>query len=335
MSKEKKSLKDKFKKEGKGAKSPSNFDDYLDLSKCKNYKLEKVKLEKGKDYLFGILPFTTKTSKCLVQCDSKMVYNNPDETTYHMLLFVHTFLQYNSGSYICMKETYGKKCPICDYYNRLKNDDHEYEDIKHLRPKLRAIYLVKDTDDKIKLFDVSNYYFEEKWTPIIEKKEKRGEDFYPVYMNEDWARYIDFSVKENSKYNELEAFDFPKIKDYDDKFENHGIHLDDLLVFPDIDKLQSDIDNIGEFNPDDNNEEQEEKEDYDNYLEDANEIDNEDEEQEKPERKVKKEKKIKKDSCPYDCNFGIDWDEYKNCDECEEKHNEIYEKCKELSKEKE
>jgi hypothetical protein len=310
-----KGLKNKFKKDSAGSRAPSNFQDYLDLTKCKDHKLEKLSLEKGKDYLLGILPFITKSDKCLVQYHPKKIYNGTDEQTYHMLVFTHSFLKFTNGSYICMKETYGKKCPICEYYEKLK-EGMEYDDIKHLRPKFRAIYIVKDENDKIKILDVANNLFEEKWQAIVAKKEKRGEDFFPVYTKDEWGRYIDFTCKDKgSGFYELDAFDFPIIEDYDKKFSNHGIDLTDLLVVPDVKNLQEIIDNIGEV---------EEEDDTDN---DENEEEEEDEIKKQPKKKKKKSEK----DCPYDLEYGVDWDEYENCDKCEEKHEKKYETCKKLS----
>jgi hypothetical protein len=308
------SLKSKFKKDGESnynKNSASGFDNYIDLQK---FNLERLKLERDKDYLIDILPY---------QIETENHPNKPKGEDYYTLdIWVHTYIGLNKGSYLCMKKTYDKPCAICEEFERLKvkfedeglSKEQVWDKIKHLYPQQRNIYHVLYKDKKY-ILDVAYKTFEKIWWEAIQKKAKRGIDVTPFYLNEEGCTSLEFSVKSKGKYYDIINFDFPEIIKYDKEVVKNLISLEKLLIIPDQEKLRQILDGNEEIKE---NKEDEEKNLNEEYY-------NEVVEKENP---IKKKKEVKENTCPFDVMFGIDWDSYESCDKCKEEYKEIWEDCK-------
>ncbi len=326
------SLKDKMKKKGeKSYKSRSEgaftFIGYLDF---KGNGVERFKDENKKDYLIDIIPYEIETNK--------HPNDKKGETAYNMDIWVHKSIGLEKGHYLCMKKTFDEPCKICEKFLESQNQGMEWDDIKHLTPSRRCVYLMR-YKKKIYVYDTSFKIFEELWLEVVEKKKKKGEDIFPVYLNEEGCCSLEFSTTDKSGIGRYIQFDFTEIEDYDEKVLEKTISLEKLLIIPDQEKLEKIL--SGEVSETQDEEETEEdNSEYDDYLEEAEgdeegteeEQDEEEEQKEEESVKKKKKKKVEKDECPYNTQFGKDWDEYEHCDTCIKDHKEIYDSCKEKSK---
>jgi len=326
------SFKSKFKKEANNLhnKSNSNYDYYLDLQK---YNLEKFKFEKEeKDYLFDILPYTIETER------------HPDfgkqEKTYHLEIFIHSYVGINKGSYLCMEKMYGEVCPICEEFRRKKEElenkgfanNEVWEQIKDLAYKQRILYYILYKGKKY-IFDSAYKSFEKNWKSAVERKEARGVDVFPVYLNEEGCTSLEFTyVPKGQNFFDLINFDFPAIEKYNPENVKDLVSLEKLLIIPNEETIRDSLLGITY------NDENEDAESVSNLKEFVKENDYYKEVVEKEELKeeiqepAKKKKKSVENECPYGTQFGKDWDEYEHCDKCVNEHPEVYETCKAMYK---
>lgn len=328
------SFKSKFKKEANYLhnKSNSNYDYYLDLQK---FNLEKFKFEKEeKDYLFDILPYTIETER------------HPDfgkqEKTYHLEIFIHSYVGINKGSYLCMEKMYNKSCPICDEFRRVKeklendgvSNDAVWDHIKGLAYKQRILYYILYKGKKY-IYDSAYKSFEKSWKSAVERKEARGVDVFPVYLNEEGCTSLEFTyIPKGQSFFDLINFDFPAIEKYNAENLKDLVSLEKLLIIPDENTVRDLLLGINYDDEDNTPDEVEEKED--NYYEEV--VKKEVEEKEEVQEPAKKKKKAVENECPYKQekagapNFGKDWDDYVECDKCVKENSEIYEACKKTYK---
>ena len=83
------------------------------------------------------------------------------------LYYERTYFQHRIGPknrpYVCPKATCGKPCPVCDEFDELNKQDADWDDIKHLKPKERQLFVAKEVGDtEWKVWDVSNFVFGER-----------------------------------------------------------------------------------------------------------------------------------------------------------------------------
>jgi len=335
------SFKSKFKKEANNLhnKSNSNYDYYLDLQK---YNLEKFKFEKEeKDYLFDILPYTIETER------------HPDfgkqEKTYHLEIFVHSYIGVNKGSYLCMEKMYNKPCPICEEFRRKKEElenrgfanNEVWEHIKDLAYKQRILYYILYKGKKY-IFDSAygstnskkiSMSFEKSWKSAMDRKETKGISVFPVYLNEEGCTSLEFTyIPIGQNFFEFSNFDFPAIEKYNPENIKDLVSLEKLLIIPNEETIRNSLlgINYDEENNDDTPDEMEQLAKEDGYYEEV--VKKEVEEKEEIQESAKKKKKSVENECPYGTQFGKDWDEYEHCDKCVNEHPEVYETCKAMYK---
>ena len=317
------SLKDKIKKQGNESfkskdEGGMSFTNYL------NYKtngVERFRDVDNTDYLIDLLPYKIESE------------NHPnrkkDEITYNMDIWVHKGIGADKGNYICMKKTFNKPCKICEEFLRLQGEGQVWDDIKGLYPSRRIIYNIK-YKDKIFVADMSFKTFEELWLTAVTKLQKKGKDLFPIYSNEEGCTSLEFSTTDKKGIGRYIQFDFSDIENFDIKVLSKVISLEKLLVIPDQNKLEK-ILRADEVEDIENKEDVIEDENVEDDIPEEQEeiIENEDQEIEenKTEAPIKKEKKEKKEKCPFDLKFGIDFDEYKNCDDCLQKFEITYQEC--------
>jgi hypothetical protein len=349
----KSSIKDKIKKKGKQAYNSRDegglsFTSYLNL---KDFNLERFKDKKAGEYIIDIIPYEVKTDKHPTEKKGDVAYN--------LDIWVHKNIGPDKSSYLCMKKLYDKPCKICEEFIKLQNEGLEWDDTKHLYPTRRSIYFIRNKN-KPYIYDVSFKTFEENWLEEVERLKKKGEDVFPIYLNEEGCRSLEFVVTEKRGIGKYVQFSFEDIQDYNEKILENVVSLEKLLVIPNQaeikkilegDEIEEKTEEPEEEIEDDNDDTEMDEEEAKEYLKEAEniDIDEEPEEEEEvdpddvplpePEKEpVKKKKKQKKttkkedDVCPYEkatLEFGRDWDEYEQCDICKDKHNDVFEKCKE------
>ena len=120
----KNSLKDRLKKDyeskDRGAGSRPSAMDWKKIDDVKFFKPKE-----GKN-IIDIVPYIIKTKNDpLVKTGDAKV----GDQSYMLDLFIHTNIGPTQAQIICLKETYGKPCPICEqrqaFYNEGKKDEAE------------------------------------------------------------------------------------------------------------------------------------------------------------------------------------------------------------------
>ena len=331
-------LKDKFKETSNRIhnKNKGGFLKYLDLEK---FNLEQIKFERiTKDYIFDILPYSIETK------------NHPlfgkQKETYNLEIFVHQYVGMNNDNFLCMKKMYNQNCEICNEFEKVKTklekdgltNKEIWEEIKNLAYKHRILYHIL-YDGKKYIFDSPygsdsskkiSVSFEKSWKSAIERKESKGIDVFPIYLNEDGCTSIEFTYNPiGDNFFEFSNFEFPVIKNYNSENVVGLTSLEKLLVIPDQQYIKDALLGNGEENNSNPYKEEEKSynvEEADKTVNYYNEVLIKEKFVGEVVEPIKKKKKVENE-CPYGTKLGIDFDEYEHCDKCMLSHAEIYEVC--------
>ena len=132
------------------------------------------------------------------------------DTDYVMDCWVHRSIGVSEANVICLKETYGKPCPICEQSALLAKEGKDKE-AKDLKPKRRVFYNVQDLKDpdKLKVFEASHNLFEKE---LIDEARDDEEGGFVDFADVENGKEIKFRASETSfgkiKYMEFKSFGF-------------------------------------------------------------------------------------------------------------------------------
>lgn len=245
-------------------------------------------------------------------------------------VFVHRKVGINEDTIICLNRTYKEKCPICEYQAKLKEDDDPDTDlIKSLNPTRRNIFNIvccdseKEMDKGVQVWDVSQWLFTNPLEELAHKKKSGGEILY-ADVNE--GKIISFRKKGTGVTStEYTAFEFKDRDEIPDEILEAAHCLDELVHKPSYEEVAS------IFFPD-KSEEKEEKEEKEESRPMKKGLVKKEKEEEKPEEEKdvpeSKGKETEEEVCPGGADFGKDFGEYQECDECP-----VGEQCSEKKKE--
>lgn len=208
----------------------------------------------------------------------------------------------NENSYICLNLTYDRACPLCEEQARLKKNDAPDVEVKALNAKHRVIYNIqvldnnKEKDKGIQIWDAPYHSFERL---LVERaEEKKGGKVY--FASPDDGKLISFKRKGMGPTNtEYLNIDFEEREEpISDELLDEAYQLDMILHIPTYDEVKS------------------------AYFGTST------KEESKPE-KTKKEEPQKEDppdvddpnDCPYNYEFGVDYDEKNECDDCDSRRD--------------
>ena len=323
--KERRSLKDRYKedyntKDLGGRQSPNIFDlsEYADV--------EWYSIKEGVNKL-DIIPYEVKTN------------NHPQKVPrgdldYKLDIWVHRFVGPADESYLCLKKTFGKRCPICDEIQKmLDSEDYTWKDdaVKALKAKRRCLYNVIDVngdDEKILLFEISHFEFQKE---IIEEAEESAssEGEFVAFADLEDGSTIKFrgSAREGEFKNTFQpkSYKFIDREPYGEDILDEVYPLDALLRIPTVEEIEKSF--FGKDEEEDekpskrkpskiHREKDEEDEDIDDDFKRA--IDSDDDDEEEDEKPSKSKGKSKsKNKCPGGGSFGDDCDELDECEDCD------------------
>lgn len=259
-----------------------------------------------------IIPYIIKGKKHPLVAKGRVDKGDPD---YILEYFVHSFVGPADADILCLKRTYGKACPVCDYIDEIKDDKSQEELVKKLKPKHRAVYNVVDLNgedpEKIQIFSVSRYLFEKELLDEAASS-KDGDTVSFANPEENWAIHFRASKESlgEASYFKFKSFRFKEDQDpFLDDWLDEAISLDDCLKVPSYEEAKALF--LGE--------------DFESDDEDEDEKD----EDEKPSRRRSSRKKRSEDKdeevleCPLpDGTFGLDTDDFDECDDCD-----LWKKC--------
>jgi X-linked retinitis pigmentosa GTPase regulator len=244
-------------------------------------------------------------------------------------------------------------------------EGHDKDVWKHLYPRERNLYNIICYDSReeekkgVQVFDVATFYMEENLLKIANKKAKRRsskskvksiEPFVDFASPDRDGKVITFSIESAKSKDTYPQYGGHAFEDRDYDIEDEVLEsvytLDDLLIIPsykelkavfkrseeedsededietDTDEEKEDEENEEEDSADEEEDDSEDEEDEDE--EEIDEDDSEDEdEDEKPKKKKNKKKKVNK--CEFGLEFGVDTNDFDECeDECDP---EVWEAC--------
>lgn len=171
------------------------------------------------------------------------------EETYTLELFVHQNVGVTDGMKICLAETYGKPCPICERRKQLQREGADEDTIKDLTPSRypRSVYNVvcydsREEEDKgVQIWHTSSYLLEQYLLELAKKPVRPGrEEVEPfiIFADADEGKSVSFKrtgKAESTKFIGI-AFDDRDYAISDDVLDE-AYCLDELIHVPSYDEL--------------------------------------------------------------------------------------------------
>jgi len=229
----------------------------------------------------------------------------------------------NVGRYVCLLNTYGKPCPVCEWLkaNRTGDKEKDSKNWNMYKPTRRGVYAVWDLADKNAGPKVwySPFNFIEIKVQGQAKDPETGETIYYTDPDEGANCFFTFIDKGNFQYD-FDNFQLKARKDpIPDSILEKVPSLDQFLIVPTYDEVRQAFDPHGttlvEQELDTIQEEHEEEEGYEKEV-----VEEEVVEEPKPKSKTRIAKKLE---CPAGGVFGEDFGNFdEECDECE-----FFDKC--------
>ncbi len=170
------------------------------------------------------------------------------EIHYERTYFNHKNIGPNGDSFICLKKTQGKPCPVCEYRAKLASDPDSDEDtIKEMGPKERQLFNVidlKDQDKGIQLFESSYHLFGRLIDEAIKEPDEEAE-------SEGWDKFHDpengltlkltvvDSTFNGRTFQQVSRIDFrSRKKQYEESIIDDAHCLDEVLKIKSYDDLK-------------------------------------------------------------------------------------------------
>jgi hypothetical protein len=255
--------------------------------------------------------------------------------------FVHEYqVHYNVGpndeAVVCPKSI-GKSCPICKERSRLMKTGEDEELAEALKPKRRALLNVIDLggDGSVQVFDYPVFSFLDELNKEVDEGDEENAGFADLQGGKTLKARFSEETYAGRKFLKCTRIDFDNREDdYDEEIMEDAVQLDDLL------KVKSSKELSALLFDDEEEEEEEERpkrkkgkktsrrdEDVDDEDEEEDK-EEEEEEEERPKKRKTATRKTKTPKCPEGYEFGADFDEHDECDDCP-----IYRKCGKASDE--
>lgn len=228
----------------------------------------------------NIIPYVIKTKNHpLVKSGEAEI----GEKDYVLDFFTHRNVGPGEKTVICLKNTFGKPCPICEQASALRKAGKEKE-ANALKPSRRVVYNVEDLKEPgvLKVFETSHYLFEKE---LIEEARDDDEGGFIDFADEEEGKEIKFRATKVKK-GEMEFMEY-KSFGFEDRDENldsdlleSAISFDELLTVPTYEEVEKILYGDDEEDEDekpkkkskpveDEDDDEEEPEDDDEYEEPA------------------------------------------------------------------
>ncbi|MGD8707130.1 MAG: hypothetical protein PVI88_00420 [Nitrosopumilaceae archaeon] len=245
------------------------------------------KPNKGKNRI-DVIPFWVETDKHPSESARK---NGAD---YRINVHVHKGLGPDRNkTLICLEETYGKPCPVCEKRRKLQEQGASADLIKMLKPQYRVLYNVIDLDNEekgIQIMDVAYYSFERNIVDDVTDG-KKGRIYFPDLEN---GSTIIFKAKPSK----FQGHSFMKILEgsfaledreeaYEESIVDEAFKLDEMLIVPTYEEAKKLVNMVSDedmdededdddWDDDDDNEVEEEEDDFDDDDDDWDDDDEDD-----------------------------------------------------------
>jgi hypothetical protein len=226
---------------------------------------------------------------------------------YMLEYYQHLGIGLNNSREICLSKTYNKPCPICEERARMLSDGAKWDDdgVKALSPKRRCLYNLIDLQEPekgIQVFEVSHFLFEK-----VLIADAYDDDPEMVFADLEDGRTVAFKGRESefngrSSVNKFDSFTFlPRKEGYSEDILKQVVQLDRILTPKTYDALQSLF--YGNPVPDEEEDGEALEVPFESPAPAAP----------VPKPKAKAEAVT---TCPIGVNFGKDYNQYEECDDC-------------------
>lgn len=209
------------------------------------------------------------------------------EKDYVLDFYIHRGVGPSEKTVLCLKNTYGKPCPICEYSASLRKAGKE-EEAKALKSSRRVVYNIEDLKEpgKLKVFETSHYLFEKE---LIEEARDDDEGGFIDFADEEEGMEIKFRAtkvkKGDMEFNEFKSFSFEERDEpISKKLLDSAISFDELLTVPTYDEVEKilygDDEDSGEDDEDSGEDDEKPKKKSKPVEDDEDEDDEEDDDEE-------------------------------------------------------
>lgn len=246
----------------------------------------------------NIIPYTIKSKNHPLVKKGEFEVGDKD---YVMDIFVHRGVGPSEASVLCLKNTYGKPCPICEQSALLRKQGKE-DEAGALKPSRRVFYNVQDlkNPDVLKVFEASHYLFEKE---LIDEARDDEEGGFVDFADEESGKEIKFRCSKTSKggfeFNEFKSFSFEdRDENIPDELLESAISFDEIMNVPTYEEAEKIL-----YGRDDDDEDDEEEEDEvpakksskKAVAKDEDEDDVDDDEEPAPKKTAKKKPAVEED----------------------------------------
>ena len=180
----------------------------------------------------NIIPYVIKTKNHPLVKKGEFEIGDKD---YVMDIYVHRGVGPSEASVLCLKNTYGKPCPICEQSALLKKQGKE-DEAGALKASRRVFYNIQDlkNPEKLKIFEASHYLFEKE---LIDEARDDEEGGFVDFADEEKGKEIKFRCSKTSKggfeFNEFKSFSFEeRDENIPDELLESAISFDEIMNVP-------------------------------------------------------------------------------------------------------
>ena len=268
----------------------------------------------------NIIPYVIKTKNHpLVKSGEAEI----GEKDYVLDFYAHRGVGPAEKTVLCLKNTYGKPCPICEQAAALRKAGKEKE-ANALKPSRRVVYNIEDLKEPgvLKVFETSHYLFEKE---LIEEARDDDEGGFIDFADEEEGMEIKFRAskvtKNGMEFTEFKSFGFEDRDDpLDKKLLEDAISFDELLTVPTYEEAEKILYGDDEEDEDDDEDEPKSKKSKKSksYDEDDEEDDDEDEDEDEDDEEPAPKKSSKKSKLDDEDEDDEDEDDEQEDDEQED-----------------
>ena len=194
-------------------------------------------VSEGKNRI-NIVPYIIKTKNHPLVKSGDMEIGDTD---YVMDIYVHRGVGASEGSVICLKETYGKPCPICEQMALLRKQGKN-DEAGDLKPSRRVFYNVENTKEpgKLQVFETSHYLFEKELIDEARDDEEGGFIDFADPVNGKEIKFRANKVKKNKfEFTEYKSFSFEdRDEPLDDSLLENAISFDEIMTVPTYEEVE-------------------------------------------------------------------------------------------------
>jgi hypothetical protein len=172
---------------------------------------------------------------------------NQGDETYMFEYYVHRGVGPSNTWFLCLAETYGKPCPICEHRQKLRDKGADKEVWKKLFPSQRNLYNVVSFDKGehkkgVQIWDVPHFYFEKHLMAIAYKSDRHGNEKRINFASAKNGKSISFVIEPAKSKDDYASFVGHSFDDRDYKIKQSVLDqarvLDELIIIPSYEEVE-------------------------------------------------------------------------------------------------